>query len=62
VGRLTSEFEAHMNNDLDVKGAFDSLNQTVTEIYQKLGTLAEVEVKNVLADLEQIDSVLQCLF
>jgi cysteinyl-tRNA synthetase len=62
VGRLKGEFEAHMNNDLDVKGAFDSLKQTVTEIHQKRRTLTEVEVKNVLADLEAIDSVLQCLF
>ncbi len=61
VGRLRSEFEAHMNNDLDVKGAFDSLTQTVTEIHQNRTTLAEVEVKNVLADIVQIDSVLQCL-
>jgi cysteinyl-tRNA synthetase len=62
VGRLKGEFEAHMNNDLDVKRAFDSLTQTVTEIHRKRQGLAEAEVKNVLADLEAIDSVLQCLF
>jgi cysteinyl-tRNA synthetase len=62
VGRLRGEFEAHMNNDLDVKGAFDSLSRTVAEIHQKKQTFAEAELKNVLADLEKIDSVLQCLF
>jgi cysteinyl-tRNA synthetase len=61
VGRLKGEFEAHMNNDLDVKGAFDTLAKTVAEIHQERATLAEVEVKNVLTDLAQIDSVLQCL-
>jgi cysteinyl-tRNA synthetase len=62
VGRLTSEFEAHLNNDLDVKGAFDTLCQTINEIHQKRQTLPEEEVKNVITDLRRIDSVLQCLF
>ncbi|MGD6852072.1 MAG: class I tRNA ligase family protein [Candidatus Bathyarchaeia archaeon] len=62
VGRLKGEFEAHMNNDLDVKGAFDSLSKTVAEIHKNRATLSDVELKNVLADLAQIDSVLQCLF
>jgi cysteinyl-tRNA synthetase len=61
VGRLTSEFETHLNNDLDVKGAFDTLCQTVAEIHQKRQTLPQDEVKNVLTDLQRIDSVLQCL-
>jgi cysteinyl-tRNA synthetase len=62
VGRLTSEFEAHMNNDLDVKDAFDSLYRTVTEIHQKSATLTDEEIKNVLADLRRIDGVLECIF
>jgi cysteinyl-tRNA synthetase len=62
VGRLRGEFEAHMNNDLDVKGAFNTLSRTVAEIHQKRKTLADVEIKNVLTDLEKIDTVLQCLF
>jgi cysteinyl-tRNA synthetase len=62
VGRLTGEFEANMNNNLDVKGAFDSLTHTVAEIHQKRNTTSSVELKNVLGDLKRIDSVLQCLF
>ncbi len=62
VGRLTGEFEAHMNNDLDVKGAFDNLYQTVTEIHRKRQTLAREEIENTATDLRRIDSVLQCLF
>ena len=56
VGRLTSEFEAHLNNNLDVKGAFDTLSKTVTEIHQKRQTLPKEEIENVLADLHRIDS------
>jgi cysteinyl-tRNA synthetase len=62
VGRLTAEFEAHMNNDLDVKGAFDTLTETVTEVYKKLGTLPMEEIENALSDLRRIDNVLRCLF
>jgi len=62
VGRITSEFEAHMNNNLDVAGAIKTLTQTVTEVYEKSGALPREEIENVLADLAQVDSVLQCLF
>lgn len=62
VGRLTAEFEAHMNNDLDVRGAFDTLTETVTGIHKKLGTLPMEEIENVVSDLRRIDSVFRCLF
>jgi cysteinyl-tRNA synthetase len=62
VGRLTSEFETHLNNNLDVKGAIQTLTQTLTEIHQKRQTTSKEEIENVLADLYRIDSVLQCLF
>lgn len=62
VGRITSEFEAHMNNNLDVAGAIKTLTQTVTEVYEKSDALPREEIENVLADLAQVDSVLQCLF
>jgi len=61
MGRLRGVFEVHMNNDLDVKGAFDSLVQTITEIHQRRAALDSVEIKNVLGDLAAIDVVLQCL-
>ncbi len=62
VGRITSEFETHMNNNLDVKGAFETLSQTLKEIHEKRQTTSKEEIENVLADLHKIDSVLQCLF
>ncbi len=62
VGRLTAEFEAHMNNNLDVKGAYDTLTETVAEVHKKLGTLPKEEIENVVSDLRRIDSVLMCLF
>jgi cysteinyl-tRNA synthetase len=62
VGRLTSEFEAHMDNDLDVKGAFDTLTETVTQVHKNRKTLSAEEIKNVLSDLHRIDTVLMCLF
>jgi cysteinyl-tRNA synthetase len=62
VGRLTSEFEAHMNNNLNVKSAFDTLHQTVAEVYKRRQTLPKEEIENALTDLRRIDTVLQCLF
>jgi cysteinyl-tRNA synthetase len=62
VGRLTSEFETHMNNNLDVKGAIDTLHQTVAEVHKKRQTLTKEEIQNTLTDLRRIDNVLQCLF
>jgi cysteinyl-tRNA synthetase len=62
ASRLASEFQVHMNNNLDVKGAFDTLTQTVREIHRKRGSLKLEEIENVITDLRRIDSVLQCLF
>jgi cysteinyl-tRNA synthetase len=62
VGRLTSEFEAHMNNNLNVKGAINTLCQTVAEVHKKRQTLPKEEIENVLTNLRRIDTVLRCLF
>ncbi len=55
-------FEAAMNNDLDVKGAFDNLYEAISELYEKRVFLRVKDEKNLLSDLHKIDSVLQCLF
>jgi len=55
-------FESSLNNDLDVKGAFDSLYEIIFELHEKRDSLAIEDVKNVLGDLRRIDCVLQCLF
>ena len=59
---LVADFEANMNDDLNVKGAFESLTQKLTQIHQKRQTLAAGELKNVLDGLRRVDSVLRCLF
>ncbi len=61
-GDFARDFESYMNNDLDVKGAFDSLYQKVEEIQQKHQSISSEKTKNMLSDLRRIDCVLQCLF
>ena len=51
-----------MNNDLDVKSAFDSLYETISELHEKRQSLSHKEIKNVLNGLHKVDSVLQCIF
>jgi cysteinyl-tRNA synthetase len=62
TSRIVSDFENHMNNNLDVKSAFDSLYETTVELYEMKQSLNSKEIKNVLNGLRRIDSVLQCIF
>ena len=62
IGKIISDFESCMNNDLDVKTAFDSLYETISELHKKRESLSDKDVKNVMSDLRRIDSVLQCIF
>ncbi len=55
-------FEECMNNDLDVKSAFDSLYETISELHKKRQSLSEKELKIVINGLHRIEGVLQCLF
>jgi cysteinyl-tRNA synthetase len=64
VKELTSDFEENMNNDLQVKAAFDSLYETVSKLV-KLGEKQKLSVedsKEALEKLRAIDSVLQVIF
>ena len=60
--KLTDDFEKKMNNDLDVKGAFDCLFETVSELHTKRETLEAGNIKSIFGRLSRIDSVLQCIF
>ena len=51
-----------MNNDLDVKTAFDGLYETIHGLYKKRESLSVKDVKNIMDDLRRIDSVLQFIF
>ena len=62
TSKIMSDFEGNMNNDLDVKSAFDSLYETISELYEMRQSLSEKDVKNVLNGLRRVDSVLQCIF
>ena len=59
---ISSDFETHMNNDLDVKSAFDGLYEKVSELHKKRQTLNPKNLKNMLSELHKIDTVLQCIF
>ncbi len=64
VKKIKLEFEKHMNDDLQVKAAFDSLYNTVSSLV----TLAEQkklsadDSKEALTELKDIDYVLQTIF
>jgi cysteinyl-tRNA synthetase len=56
---IVSVFEKGMDNDLDVKTAFDGVYETISELHKKRETLSAKDVKNVMSDLHRINSVLQ---
>jgi len=60
--KIIVDFEAYMNNDLDVKSAFDSLYETINELHEIRELLSSKDVKKVMNALSKIDSVLQCIF
>jgi cysteinyl-tRNA synthetase len=62
VNGVVLDFENAMNNDLDVKAAFNSLYETIGELYRMRESLSVKDSKNLLNGLSRIDSVLQCIF
>ena len=62
IARITMDFEECMNNNLDVKGAFDVLHKTICELYEIRGALNQKDKENLLNRLHRIDSVLQYIF
>jgi cysteinyl-tRNA synthetase len=62
TSKLNAGFEEKMNNDLDIKGAFDCLYETVIRLHRKRETLEMGNLRDVLSSLRRIDSVFQCIF
>jgi cysteinyl-tRNA synthetase len=62
TNKITADFEVNINNDLDVKSAFDSLSKTIGEIYGMRWSLGAQDIKDTLTCLSRVDSVLQCIF
>ena len=58
---IAAAFEECMNNNLDVKDAFDTIAQKVKEAHHKRKDMSGPELKNVLDDLRRVNSVLQCI-
>jgi len=60
--KIKVDFERNMNNDLDIKSAFDCLNTTVNELYKTRETLGVKDIKNMLEAVHRVDSVLNFIF
>ncbi len=61
TNKIIIDFEDNMNNDLDVKSAFDSLYETTVKLHKIRQSLGTQDVKNVLDSLRTVDRVLQCI-
>ncbi len=63
VNGLKSGFEKFMNDDLDVKGAFENLYTTISKLakLKVLGRLGKGDCNRVTEQMEKIDSVLKIL-
>jgi cysteinyl-tRNA synthetase len=61
VLRLKLDFEKNMDNDLDVKHAFDRLFNTVSILaeYSRLNLIAQNDKDTIMATLRNIDDVFQ---
>jgi cysteinyl-tRNA synthetase len=61
---IVSRFEEGMDNDLDVKTAFDTLYTTVAALHKmmKQGKLSAREAKAAVSGLRRVNSVLQVIF
>ncbi len=62
INKITSDFESYMNNNLDVKSAFDNIAKTIMELHKIRMSLSSKNIKNLIIALEKVDSVLQCIF
>lgn len=64
IGALLGGFEEHMNDDLDVKNAFDATFETVSKLIalKREGKLSDKDSETILQRLRKIDKVLQLIF
>ncbi len=64
IESLVPQFEMHMNDDLDIKGAVDGLHEELDKlaILKKDGLLGPRAAASAEAELRRIDAVIQVLF
>ncbi len=48
INKITSDFESYMNNDLDVKSAFDYLAETIMKLHAIRTSLSSKEHKKLV--------------
>ena len=61
-GSIVFAFEKAMNNDLDLKTAFNGLYETLRGLHMMRDSLTAKDIKNINGDLHRVDSVLQFIF
>ena len=54
-------FGEKMNCDLNVRGAFEGVYETVGKLYEMRDALSVEDVNAVVQNLRRVDSVLHCL-
>jgi cysteinyl-tRNA synthetase len=62
TSKIVPNFESNMDNDLDVKAAFDSLYETIRGLHKMRDSLSVKDVSGIMSNLHRIDYVLQCIF
>jgi cysteinyl-tRNA synthetase len=60
--KLISDFATNMDDDLNVKDAFDSLYENICKLYERPQILGVEDIKNVEEKLGRINTVLQFIF
>lgn len=61
---LSRHFEQHMNDDLDVKGAFDAIFDTVSKLINLMneGRINRKSHRRIIECIRKADEVLQVIF
>lgn len=64
IGKLKQDFENNMNNDLQVKSAFDALFETTSRltVLARNGKISKGDADQAIKTLKRIDEVLQVIF
>jgi cysteinyl-tRNA synthetase len=64
AGRVVTVFDRNMNDDLNVKAAFDEVSETIARLHElmKQEKLGAEDANMVVRDLRRIDSVSQVIF
>ena len=60
--KLISDFTRYMDDDLNVKTAFNCLYENISKLYRKRQILGAEDIKNVEENLGRINTVLQFIF